>query len=169
MQIGSGEKMKKTTKQPPPNFDIEKVYEMVLRGEAPPSDWVPFIDVLGFASTYIEDISALSNLTALKELHLPGANITDISALSKLTNLEELDLGYSQVSDLSALSNLTALEVLNLRGTDVSDVSELSKLTKLKTLELEDTLVSDVSALVKLVANGLSISGEFAKLPRLDS
>ena len=110
----------------------------------------------------ISDVSALSNLTNLAELHLDNnPPLSDISPLSKLTNLTQLGLSFNSVSDISALSNLTNLTELYLDrlvynpplDTDqdlISDISALSNLTNLSRLSLAEHSISDISALSNL-------------------
>ena len=82
-------------------------------------------------SNNISDISALSELTNLRDLNLGGNEITDISPLSELTNLQWLWLPDNNISDISALSELTNLRDLYLGGNEITDISPLSELTNI--------------------------------------
>lgn len=108
----------------------------------------------------ITDLSALSSLTGLAELHLHGNSITDIRALSGLTGLTKLDLGSNSIVDISPLSGLTGLTELildrNVTGAwnplssengSIADFSPLSSLTNLTQLHLAYTGIDDVSML----------------------
>jgi hypothetical protein len=99
---------------------------------------------------YVEDISAVSKLTALKRLDLMCTKVSDLSPLRGLTALQRLDLRYTPVIDLAPLSDLTALEVLWIGNTEVSDIRPLSGLIALQSLGLQHTLVSDVRPLTGL-------------------
>lgn len=79
----------------------------------------------------IEDISALQNLTKLKELDLMANIIKDISPLLNLTNLEYLHMTENPIEDLSPLRNLYNLEELwisYVKDNDLSFIKDLDKL-----------------------------------------
>jgi hypothetical protein len=138
---------------PPPDFDLEEVHRMILRGEAPPATWVPLITELNFFNKKeLTNLAPLQGLKALTSLDLWDTRVSDVSPLSGLTALTSLSLRYTRVSDVSPLSGLTALTSLNLWDTRVSDVSPLSGLTALTNLSLMSTQVSDVSPLSGLTA-----------------
>jgi hypothetical protein len=105
---------------------------------------MPNITNLNLGFNNLTDISALSNLTQLKELRLhENDNLEDISALNNLTNLETLSLWWTGVSDISALSSLTNLKILELASSKtISDLSPLYNLTNLETLEING--ISDI-------------------------
>ena len=98
---------------------------MILRGEAPPTPWWPYIAARDFSDTKLADITPLTGLTAL----------------------QDLDLSHTKVSDISPLAHLTALESLNLWDTQVSDIAPLAQLTMLRTLDLSHTEIGDIAAL----------------------
>lgn len=75
---------------------------------------------------FISDLSPLSNLTNLRELHLLNQEITDISPLAELTNLTKLDLGRNQISDIGPLSGLTDLSTVVLDGNLITDLQPLA-------------------------------------------
>ena len=160
---------------PPPDFDMEEVHAMILRGEAPKASWRPFITELDFNdafefsdlsplsglsaltklwlnNTRVSDVSPLSGLSVLTRLWLNSTKVSDVSPLSGLSALTELSFGDTQVSDVSPLSGLSALTVLYLGGTQVSDVLPLSGLSALTELYLHNSKVSDVSPLSRLSA-----------------
>lgn len=68
----------------------------------------------------ITDISPISGLTNLTELHLNDNQIKDISSLSELTNLTELYLNNNQIKDISPFSGLTNLTGLFLRDNPIA-------------------------------------------------
>lgn len=96
------------------------------------------------------DLSGISDLNCLEELHIRRAEISDISPLQNLTNLKSLDLWKNQVSDLTPLQNLTNLKELYLADNQISDISPLQNLTNLTYLNLRSNQVSDFSLLKNL-------------------
>ena len=74
----------------PPAFSIEEVKEMILAGQAPPSDWAPFIFELDFGRTRIVDLSPLSGLHSLQTLNLWNTKAADVAPLSGLSLLQTL-------------------------------------------------------------------------------
>jgi hypothetical protein len=137
---------------PPPDFDPDRVADMVLAGQPVPTAWVPFITELDLSNRRISDLALIAGLTALQSLDLGFTQVSDVSPLAGLTALQSLDFRHTRVSDVSPLAGLTALQSLNLWGTPVSDVSPLAGLTALRSLDLRHTQVSDVSPLTGLTA-----------------
>ena len=87
---------------PPPSLPddyIEQAVEMILRGEAPPAHWRPYIFALNFYDRNLDDLTPLAQLTALKNLSLRRTEVSDLTPLAYLTALESLDLNGTQVSD----------------------------------------------------------------------
>ena len=106
-----------------------RLAQMVANGEIPAD-----VTHLVLSGHQINDVSPLSSLTNLVELHLVGNRIRDISPLSGLTNLRSLDLSFNQISDVAPLRNLTNLRELGLFDTrnGFEDISVLSNLTNLE-------------------------------------
>lgn len=99
----------------------------------------------------IQEISALSELTNLKTLHLERNDLTDISALSGLANLSALYLnGNANLKDLSAVKNLSSLVTLEIGSIGVSGLAALAGLTQLKTLNASSNTISDLTPLKNL-------------------
>lgn len=92
-------------------------------------------------------------------LWLGDNKITDISALKNMTKLKELDLINNQVSDITPLANLRNLESLNLGNnkniSDITPLTELTKLTKGK-LNLSGTKIETKKDLLFEVINSKS-------------
>ena len=95
----------------------------------------------------ILDLSPIADLTSLRWLHLEGNSISNLSPLAGLTSLSELILNRNLVSDLSPLAGLARLRSLTAYQNSISDLSPLAGLTALRSLELRDNLISDVSPL----------------------
>ena len=90
----------------------------------------------------IQDLSPLSQLTALEELsimgshHTEGGLISNLEPLAGLSHLRVLSLNVGS-TDLSPLRNLASLESVEISGDIyVDDLSVFSQLTNLKTLRL---------------------------------
>lgn len=62
------------------------------------------------------DLSALSAVSWLRELHVVNSSVRDLSFIAALTGLETLDLQWSQVDDLSALGDGARPCAVNLVG-----------------------------------------------------
>lgn len=182
---------------PPPGFDLEKVHEMLRRGETVPDAWLPWVtkldlsgnwpsdDIsvlrglfalrnLNLSHTPINNIAHLPGLLALKKLNLNGTPIRDIRLLYNTTRLESLDLGETPIKDLWAISGLTQLRELYLSGTQVDELEPLSRLGNMKRLDLSGTSVWDLkplSGLTNLTELYLSNTQvkELDGLERLDS
>ena len=95
------------------------------------------LEDLSVRVTDLEDIKALSPLTALKAADISANKITDISALSGLPNLVTVNLDSNrELSDISALANKPELETVTLYRTDVADLTPLYTSPKLKRINL---------------------------------
>ena len=123
------------------------------------------------------NISALENLTLLKDLNLQFSNISgDINSLKNLTALTFFNINNTQVSgNISNLNNLTALTGLNLGNTQVSgDINALNNLTALTGFNIFNTntpiigSINSLSGLSKLLTAQIKysqLSGDLATLP----
>ena len=111
-------------------------------------------------SNDITDLSPLSGLTRLTELHLHRNMIYDISPLSGLTELTVLDISANfYISDISPLSGMIKLRTLYLYTNEISDISPLSGLTDLRWLSLSNNLIWDISPLSSLTElRGLTLN-----------
>ena len=63
---------------------------MILRGEAPPEGWQPFIAELNLSGTKLDDLAPLAGLTALQKLDLSRTQVSDVAPLAGLTALQQL-------------------------------------------------------------------------------
>lgn len=145
LAITTGAAMDPDPAQP---FDLDEVYRMILRGQAPPAAWAPRITGLDLRSeersrsdlakkdfprpelayAALRDLAPLQALTNLHSLDLSGTQIADLVPLQALTNLQWLRLDNTQVADLAPLQALTNLQILRLRGTRVIDFTPLAGL-----------------------------------------
>ncbi len=79
------------------------------------------------------DLTPLSNLTDLQELHIDATpNLENLSSLSLLINLKLLALNENEIKDISFLSSLANLEELYLVGNKIENLSPLSNLINLQ-------------------------------------
>ena len=69
--------------------------------------------------------AALSAMTGLTTLSVPGAGLTDTAPLGALSLLTDVDLSGNQIQDISSLSALANLRSLDLSGNQVTDLSPL--------------------------------------------
>jgi hypothetical protein len=93
-------------------------------------------------------LSKLTELTNLKLVKLPLAEINTLDALVEAPRLQKLDLSLNyRVKDVSALSAHVHLVSLNLSATAIKDLQPLSGLVLLEKLSLSDTNVRDLSPL----------------------
>ena len=103
----------------------------------------------------LSDIRPLEALTNLRYLDLNNAGgIADLSVLSRLSRLTELHIRNNQVVDLRPLTSLVYLRKLNLAANAIVDIGPLSALGHLTWLAVNDNLISDVSPLAGLVDIG---------------
>lgn len=70
------------------------------------------LEVLRCTQGGLSDISAISQLTKLKDIDFYQNNISDLTPLSGLVNLKSLVLQKNKIQDLTPLATLTNLEYL---------------------------------------------------------
>lgn len=116
-------------------------------------------NLTGLTTLWIRDnsithINPLSGLTKLSVLNLAANSITDVNALGDLTSLTFLAINDNGgITDIGPLSGLTSLTgSLWISGNSISDISALSQLTGLTTLNAWDNSITDVSALSGLAS-----------------
>jgi Leucine-rich repeat (LRR) protein len=168
------------------DFSYVETYNRLLRGEAIPKSWIPFITQLDFSfdephhvpledqnqivgeSRLFASLHLLASLTNLRVLRLNSTNVVDLTPLVALNNLEELGLERTQIVDVLPLGALTSLEMLDLTETKVTNIAPLVSLSKLKVLHLDFTQVVDIAPIWKL--NGLRELTLFdTKITNIDS
>ena len=145
---------------PSGDFDLDRVHEMIRRGETPPQAWWPFIRELSLGtkkrytqeSSDFSDLRPVAPLTALRSLTVWNSRVSDLTPLAGRDALQSLDLRDTKVSNLTPLAGLGALQSLNLSFTQVSDLTPLAGLDALQGLNLSFTQVSDLTPLAGLDA-----------------
>jgi internalin A len=99
----------------------------------------------------MEEFARVADSIPLQALWLSDcAGLNDISALENLTDLRNLSLNSIKVSDISPLAQLLNLESLSLRDTNVSDISPLANLKCLDALYLSDEMEGKVRGVDQL-------------------
>ena len=101
---------------------------------------------------FVEDISALEQLTSLKGLYLSNLdNLNDYSIFMKLTSLEELSIESTQLKSIDFLNVMPDLTYFALEGSKVSNVEALSSCPNLTGLYLmENYSVEDYTPIGEL-------------------
>jgi Leucine-rich repeat (LRR) protein len=98
----------------------------------------------------VQNITALTNLTALTTLDVTNNQVNDLSALAGLTNVTTLYMDHNQISDLSALQNLTNLTLLNARYNQITNLTGLEGATSAKTVYLASNQITNLDPLAGL-------------------
>jgi uncharacterized protein YjbI with pentapeptide repeats len=147
---------------PPPDFDIRKVKELILRGKAVPENWIPFILELDFSYEPLRNLEPLASLLNLHRLDLTKTLVENIAPLGNVPQLRELCLGDTKVRDISALQTLKQLQTLDLTSTKVENLDALTKMHQLKVLFLLNSPVAKIDSVS--VIPGLCIVGSSALL-----
>lgn len=121
----------------------------------------------GITSGRLGDASSLAPLeglagASLTTLNLGSAQITDISALANLTQLRNLSLVTNRISNIDAIGNLKELRSLNLTSNRITDLSPLQNLPSniLTDLTLSENLGIGASTTVDTLSH-------FTELARL--
>jgi hypothetical protein len=108
----------------------------------------------------VDDLAPLRDLVHLERLELHGAAVTQLSALSNLRALRHVSLATSAVEEVCALRHVP-LTFLNLTNTPVADVAALD-FSRIQTLRLGNTRVRTLPAmggeLQELVLDGTGVS-----------
>ena len=100
---------------------------------------------LRISENTLVNVSPLTELAQLTELHLYGKTTSDVSVFADLKQLTSLSLIDTAVSNLTPLANLKQLTKLNLRNNAVSDVTPLIGLTQLAELNLAENRLNYAS------------------------
>ncbi|MGH6922578.1 MAG: leucine-rich repeat domain-containing protein [Propylenella sp.] len=136
--------------EPPRDFDIARILDMLVAGQAPPPEWRPFVRDLTLVGTEIVILAPLASLLNLQALYLQGTAVSDVSPLAGLVHLRRLDLRGTRVSDLSPLAQLVRLRRLYLKGTPATDLTPLSGLVELEWLDFQQMHIVDLAPLANL-------------------
>lgn len=109
------------------------------------------LDVLYLKQDGIKDISPLSGLVNLTQLDISGNyEISDLSAVENMTRLRNLNISINAVSDLEPIKNLSSLERLNAAKNNISTLPDFSALSSLSAVDLSGNQLTDVSGLAVL-------------------
>ncbi len=122
--------------------------------------------------TLIKDISPLSTLSNLEELHLPYCRISDLNPIKDLDNLKFINfdanliedagpiasldnivnivLDNNTITDLTPFSNLYSLRALLINNNEISDLTVISEMDNIEILGIAINKISDLYPLVNL-------------------
>jgi Leucine-rich repeat (LRR) protein len=113
-------------------------------------------------------LRTLTKIPTLQSLTARNAGITDAAALSKLTGLTSLDLPGNKLRDLAPVAKMPALASLGAADNLISDIGFVSDMRSLTALDLSGNLIEDVSPLEPLTdktkyklmfGGGITVSG----------
>lgn len=146
--------------------DIKSIYRLKLpSGVKSLDDLRHFMNMeyLDAEKLDISDITPLGALTNLHVLYLQRNRISDVSPLKSLVKLQVLSLNGNEVSAVAPLSSLTGLRELYLKENKFSGIAELNNLTQLRILYLDSNSIKEVGpmtglqnlSLLSLEGNGL--------------
>lgn len=95
------------------------------------------------------DLSAIRQLSSLRQLRLYNLRISSAKIFEQLVNLEELTLDYCVFGDrLRELPELPRLELLSLEDCELPDLRALASLPRLRVLQLDESKLTDVTPLL---------------------
>lgn len=118
------------------------------------------LNTLGIVDQNLVDLSVLAQ-TTVERLVLGNNLIVDITALSEMSCLRELYLNNNPLADVSILKASQTLTKLDISSTNVTNITPL-KGSRLQSLSLLDTPIADYSPLIEMPQI------EELKLDRLD-
>lgn len=93
----------------------------------------------------VEDLSCVAGMPHLGTLNIQMNPVWDLSPLAGCGELEYLFAGYCRISDLSPLAGLTQLRMLGLNNNSIISVEPLRGLTGLTYLNLQYNPIEDYS------------------------
>ena len=97
----------------------------------------------------ITDLTGLSSFIWLEEIDLSN----DISAISELYAIRYLSMGENEIEDINALGNLTKLDHLIICDNKISDISVVKYFPLLKYLEIQGNPIDNYEPLSYLPEN----------------
>ena len=101
---------------------------------------------LDVRSSFVSDLSPLSQLPCLRELKVAKTALSDLTPVTHMKSLVELCAAWTQVTDVRALAGL-GLQSIDLSGCPISDIGPLSECSNLRHVDLSDTKILSVRAL----------------------
>lgn len=114
----------------------------------------------------LQDISAVSDLSALKSISIMFNHIVDISPLAMLIELENIQIGYNiQLISTEPLKGLRKLYSVGLSGIAHVDLEIFVNLPELKDIHLVNVWDVDYNVLLKLNLESLEISCDDKTFP----
>lgn len=135
--------------------DLDRVTQLMIRGDNVYSDWDTFIhDVTYITPEGNGTLFSMEDVAKFPNLHILGIvdqKLFDLSIL-KQTTIETLVLSGNLITDLSPLTEMPCLSKLYLNGNPITDISVLSQIPTLKILDIGSTYVTDLSPI-----NGINL------------
>ncbi len=116
--------------------------------------WLPNLSKLTLQQAAYEDLSALSYLTDLQELHISSSVLAsgDLKIIGKLPALEKLTLSNCSLSSIAGLEKATDLTYLDLSNNAIRDIAGLGVMTKLTELNLSSNAVVSLEPIAGLTS-----------------
>lgn len=128
------------------------------------------------SSGVINSLNGLEKFTNLQSFKVgaytwgrENSQITDLSPLSGLTQLQDLHVDYTMVSDVSVLAGLTNLKTLTLFDNKIRDARPIAALPNLSSLQIGLNYITDFSVLKPLTSRKIKIdaSMQLGTLPAI--
>lgn len=118
---------------------------------------VESLQSLNASRTYVNDISALSNVRSALDIDFSYADLTNLDGFQSLTTARNVRLNSNDITQVDGFSKLTEIESLDLSGNPLVNIDGLVGLRNLTSLRLPSTAIQSVDGLRNLE----SVSGVF--------
>ena len=119
-----------------------------------------------------------SDMSSIKEIDIPNAQIVSLTGLEQFTSVETLNLSGNSIRKIEPISNLTSIKNLNISGNkvEITDISKISNLTNVIQLKLASSQITSVDFMsnftnlqeLDVSSNGISSLEPIKKLKKLD-
>ena len=124
--------------------------------------YLPYLEELTITDGPSDDLSVISSLAKLSELHITDTPISteELAVIGSLPKLERLTLRNCSLSTTAGLEKATALRYLDLSSNTIRNISALAQLTALQEVYLQNNAVNDLSSLSAIMTlTKLNVSG----------
>ena len=114
--------------------------------------YMAFLEKLTISLKNPADITCLSSITTLTELHISNATVSKdmLKTIAAMPKLQKLTLTECYLSNIDALGGAANLQYLNLNNNAIRDISPLGSLQNLQELYLAHNAVIDLTSLSAL-------------------
>ncbi len=131
---------------------------------------------ISLGNTAFSEVPLLAELTALRHIRFPEAQITSLQGVSDACPWVEVHLSRNQIKDLSPLLSCSALANLDLAGNQIEAVPDLKGLPALERLDLRMNALTNLNGItghpwlkeLELYGNKFLAPMGIAHLPRLE-